>query len=179
MITSTPITNSVTPQLAFKATDTGRTGGTGQRTAVTTIALCNIGVPDLTDETVDSVTVNIYLVKATESLYNTATSRNKIVSSLTIPAGETVFFNDERLILEVDDSIYIGASAGDIDTVGSFDTGVLYIIETTGGSDFTTCGASASTPGTVFEATNDGSSAGGTGTARRVLITSTVSSLEV
>lgn len=97
----------------FYSTDTGLSTGTGQTTAVTTIALCNTAAGDVTlvDETVDQVIVSIYLVKHGFS----AVPANRIVSNLIIPAGETVFFNDERLILEGSgatmDSIWVGCSS--------------------------------------------------------------------
>jgi hypothetical protein len=159
----------------FTATDTGLFGGAAQPTAITTIALCNIGIPALTDETVEAVTVNIHLVKAS----STASARNLIVSNLTIPAGETVFFSDERIILDGGDSVWIGATAGETDTAGSFDVDRLYVIETTGDTDFTLVGAAPSPapgPGTIFTATGVGT---GTGTARKILIISTVSTLPV
>ena len=176
MITNTPITTGdiTVPTLAFKATDTGAAGGTGQQTAITTIALCNIETPDLTDETVNSCNVNIHFLKSGQS----ANRLNLAVSNLTVPAGETVFFSDERIILDSNDEVRIGATAGDVDTAGSFDVGSTYIIITTGGTDFTLLGAANSTPGTVFTATGTGA-ANGSGTARKILIIATVSSLPV
>ena len=174
MITTTTITTgSITvPDRAFTATDTGLFGGSGQQTAITTIALCNIEEPDLTDETVNTCDVNIHLVKNGSS----ASRRNLIVSNLTVPAGETLFFSDERIILDSNDAVWIGATAGDIDTAGSFNVGSTYIIVTTGGTNYTLIGAANSTPGTIFTATGVGT---GAGTARKVLIIATVSSLPV
>jgi hypothetical protein len=156
----------------FTATDTGLTGGAAQSTAITTIALCNIGTPTLTDETVEAVAVNIHLVKAS----STASARNLIVSNLTVPAGETVFFSDERIILDGSDSVWVGATAGATDNAGTFVVGRLYVIESAGDTDFTLVGAANSTVGTIFTATGVGT---GTGTARRILIVSTVSTLPV
>jgi hypothetical protein len=174
MITNTPIiTGDITvPTLAFKATDTGTSGGTGQQTAITTIALCNIEAPDLTDETVNTCDVNIHFMKSGQG----ATRLNLVVSNLTVPAGETVFFSDERIILDSNDEIRIGATAGDVDTAGSFNVGSTYIIVTAGTTNFTLVGAADSTPGTVFTATGVGT---GNGTARKILIIATVSSLPV
>jgi hypothetical protein len=174
MITSTPITTSTItiPERVFTATDTGLVGGAARTTAITTIALCNIGTPVLTDETVEAVTVNIHLVKSSSG----ASARNLIVSNLTIPAGETVFFSDERIILDGGDSIQVGATTGEIDPAGSFDVDRLYVIETAGDTDFTLVGAANNTPGTIFTATAVGT---GTGTARKILIVTTVSTLPV
>jgi hypothetical protein len=98
------------PKLVFTSTNNGRPtnrGGVGQSNAITTIALCNTGAPTLTDETINSVTVNIYLVKSGAS----ATAANLIVSRLIVPAGETVFFSEERLVLDSGDQVWVGTSA--------------------------------------------------------------------
>lgn len=174
MITNTPITSGTitAPNRVFASTTTGLVSGTGQTSAVTSLILCNLGTPNLTDETIESATVNIHLVKASAS----ATPTNLIVSNLTVPAGETVFFSDERIILDENDSIYVGSTAGTTDTAGAFITGRLYVIETSGTTDYTLIGAANNTAGTTFVATGVGS---GTGTARRILITTTTSSLPV
>lgn len=177
MINNKTITSGdkTVPDLAFKSTSTGLSGGTAQQRAITTIALCNIEEPDLTDETVNSTSVNIHLVKNGES----AVKQNLIVSNLIVPAGETVFFSDERIILDNNDSVYIGADPGDIDTAGSFNIGSLYYIESTGTTDWNavvgTIGITYSV-GNVIKAIAVGS---GTGTARKLLIVVTVSSLQV
>jgi hypothetical protein len=79
----------------------------GQQQAITTVALCNAGSPTINDETVNSVTVNIYLVKYGLS-YG---PQNLIVSNLVIPAGETVFFSEERIVLDAGDEMWVGTSA--------------------------------------------------------------------
>jgi len=95
-------------KLVFVSTTTGTSSGTAVKSAITTIALCNTGAgdPNLVDETIDRVIVSVYLVKATKN-YGVA---NRIVSNLIIPAGDTVFFNDERIILDEEDEIWIGTS---------------------------------------------------------------------
>ena len=80
---------------------------TGRENAVTTIALCNTAAPDPADETVNSVTVNIYVVRSGLSY----AAGNLVVSNLVIPAGETVFFSEERMVLASGDQIWIGTSA--------------------------------------------------------------------
>jgi hypothetical protein len=184
MITTTTITsgNINAPIPAFHATVNGLASGAKQTSAVTTMAICNIGTPDFTDESVESATINIHVVKYGQ----VANKQNLIVSNLIVPAGETVFFTDERLILDRapdpittgGDSIHIASTPGEVDISGDFIPGRLYIIETTGGTDYTLLGAANSSPGTVFEATGNGSG-NGSGTARRVLLISTVSSLIV
>jgi hypothetical protein len=108
MITSTLVTaTSITvPDVVFKSTDTGAAGGVEQSSAITTIALCNVYSP-VSDEATGSVTVNIYFAKKTIG----AQTSNLVVSNLVIPAGETVFFSDERIILDAGDEIYVGTSA--------------------------------------------------------------------
>jgi hypothetical protein len=80
---------------------------TGRENAVTTIALCNTLAPDPADETVNSVTVNIHVVRNGLSY----AAGNLVVSNLVIPAGETVFFSEERMVLASGDQIWIGTSA--------------------------------------------------------------------
>ena len=110
LIDSTDVT---VPKKVFTSTTTGAAVGgavTGQTNAITTISLCNTGTPDITNESVDSVTVNIYLVRSGKSY----TAGNLIVSYLTIPAGETVFFNEERVVLNPGDEIWVGTSAASL-----------------------------------------------------------------
>jgi hypothetical protein len=103
-------TSVSTPVLVFTSSTTGAAIGgavTGQTNAITTIALCNTAAVTLTDETVNSVNVNIYFVKSGGS-YGT---NNLVVSNLTVPAGETVFFADERFVLDSGDQVWIGTSS--------------------------------------------------------------------
>lgn len=107
LIDSTSVT---VPVKVFTSSTTGGPiagGVTGQENAVTTIALCNTAAPDVSDETVNSVTVNIYIVRSGLS-YG---SGNLVVSNLVVPAGETVFFSEERMVLASGDAIWIGTSA--------------------------------------------------------------------
>ena len=77
--------------------------------AVTCIAICNTGAVSLTDETVNSVDVNVYVVSPSGGGDNTTTSSGAlIVKQLIVPAGETVFFNDEKFVLANTDYIAVG-----------------------------------------------------------------------
>lgn len=77
--------------------------------AVTCIAVCNVGTVSLTDETSQSVDVNIYVVSPSGGGDNTLiNSSSLIVKQLTIPASETVFFNDEKFVLANNDYIAVG-----------------------------------------------------------------------
>lgn len=99
MITSTLIqgTDPEAPEVVFTAST---------MTAITTIILCNTEDPNITDETAGSALVDIHLAKSGQA----RTATNKIVNKLFIPAGETVFFNDERIILDETDQIYVGST---------------------------------------------------------------------
>ena len=105
---------AITPVFISSTTGGPIAGGvTGRTNAVTTIALCNTAAPDTANETTNAVTVNIYIVRSGKS-YG---SGNKIVSSLNIPAGETVFFSEERIVLETGDSIVVEPSVNNIVSV--------------------------------------------------------------
>jgi hypothetical protein len=109
LIDSTSITDA---KLVYSSTNNGRPtnrGGVAQRNAITTIAFCNTAAPSASDETVNSVTVNVFIV-SNSPIAETPNTYNRIVSELTIPAGETVFFSEERMVLEGGDEIYVAAS---------------------------------------------------------------------
>ena len=98
------------PVKVFTSSTTGGpiAGGViGRENAVTTISLCNTLAPDAADETTNSVTVNIYVVRNGLS-YGPG---NLVVSSLVVPAGETVFFSEERIVLSSGDAIWVGTSS--------------------------------------------------------------------
>lgn len=77
--------------------------------AVTCIAICNVGTVSLTDETVNSVDTNVYVVSPSGGGDNTTSNSSAlIVKQLIIPAGETVFFNDEKFVLANTDYIAVG-----------------------------------------------------------------------
>jgi hypothetical protein len=103
-------TSTTVPVKVFTSSTTGAPIGgavVGQTNAITTISLCNVLAPNATDETVNSVNVNIYFVKNGAS-YGTS---NLVVSSLAVPAGETVFFSEERFVLDSGDEVWVGTSA--------------------------------------------------------------------
>lgn len=108
LIDSTSVT---VPVLVFTSTTTGApvgTGGaTGRTNAITTIAFCNTAAPSAADETTNAVNVNIYIVDSGK----TPVAGNLIVNNLTVPAGETVFFSEERIVLDSGDEIWVGTSA--------------------------------------------------------------------
>lgn len=107
LVDSTSIT---VPVKVFTSSTTGGpiAGGViGQENAVLTISLCNTLAANPADETSNSVTVNVYVVRSGLS-YG---SGNLVVSSLVVPAGETVFFSEERMVLASGDAIWVGTSS--------------------------------------------------------------------
>jgi hypothetical protein len=103
-------TSVTIPVKVFTSSTTGGpiAGGViGRTNAITTIAFCNTAAPSASDETTNAVVVNIYIVRSG----NSYSSGNLIVSNLTVPAGETVFFSEERIVLDSGDEIWVGTSA--------------------------------------------------------------------
>lgn len=78
-------------------TNTPLASGAGDR-AITTVIVCNTGVSDRT--------LSLYAVASG----NSAGSSTMIVNTLTIPAGETVSFDQEKLVLTTGDSLVAYAS---------------------------------------------------------------------
>jgi len=102
-------TSATVPVKVFTSSTTGGpiTGGVvGRTSAVTTIALCNTATPDATNEATRAVPVNIYIVRSGKSYV----PGNCIVSNLVVPAGETVFLSEERIVLESGDEIWVGTT---------------------------------------------------------------------
>lgn len=98
------------PVKVFTSSTTGGPIGgavTGRSNAIVTMIFCNTGAASLVDETTDQVTINVFLVKSGKSY----TAGNRIISELIVPAGETVFFAEERIVLEAGDEIWVGTSS--------------------------------------------------------------------
>jgi hypothetical protein len=72
--------------------------------AVTTLIVCNTATPNLTDETENACNLTLYMIPKLTPPQN-AGDINAVVKNLTIPAGETVFFSDEKVILGNEDVI--------------------------------------------------------------------------
>lgn len=110
LIDSTSIT---VPVKVFTSSTTGGPiagAVTGRTNAITTIAFCNVGATSLVDETDNQVIVNVYVVRSGK----TYVDGNRIVSELIVPAGETVFFAEERIVLESGDEIWVGTSSANL-----------------------------------------------------------------
>jgi hypothetical protein len=73
--------------------------GSGAR-AITTVIVCNTGATDLT--------VTLYAVPNPGT---TASSSNMIVNALTVPAGDTVSFDQEKMVLGTGDQLKAICSA--------------------------------------------------------------------
>lgn len=84
-----------------------------RNTAVTTIIACNTGTPDPGDETVNAVNLTLHIVPNGQVAGDSTT----IVSKLTIPAGETVFFSDEKVVLGQGDAISATVNTANLLTI--------------------------------------------------------------
>lgn len=82
-------------------------------TAITTMIACNTGSPNPSNENFNMCELTVYLVPS-GSLTNDSTT---IVKSLKIPAGETVFFSDEKIVLGAGDAIRAQASQANLITM--------------------------------------------------------------
>lgn len=92
--------------MAINSTRLTTTGDTvlytsGGVNAITLIIVCNTGVIDPLDESVNSTLLQLNLVKNGQL----TSDSNVIVKNLLIPPGETVFFSEERIVLEEGDSV--------------------------------------------------------------------------
>ncbi len=112
MIYSTRLTTTGDTLVYTSSTTGAAIGGgvTGQTNAVTSIIVCNTGTPNLTDETVNSANLTLNLVISG----GVSNDTNTIVKNLTVPAGETVFFSDERIVLNPGDQIRATASSSNL-----------------------------------------------------------------
>lgn len=120
MINSTIVTGSTIdiPTLVFTSSTSGAplgAGITGRTSAITTIILCNTESLDLSDETVGSANINIYLVSPNKG--GSVGTGTLVVSNLTVPAGETVFFSEERIVLDSGDQVWVGSTRDSAITV--------------------------------------------------------------
>lgn len=93
--------------------------------AVTTIIICNTGAVDLTDETRNASSLSLYLVPST----GTAGDTSAIVKNLVVPAGETVFFSEERVVLGNGD--FISAEYSNVNANPTYQVGYLTITVST------------------------------------------------
>lgn len=109
MIKSTQLTSAATDTEVFRSTSTGDNTGTPQDMAVTCIMICNIGAVNLVDETVNSSTLTLNF-----STTGVSSATNTVVKDLIVPAGETVVFADEKIILSGNNQIRATASGANL-----------------------------------------------------------------
>ena len=83
---------------AILATDTTLTSGSGER-AITTVIVCNTTAGDLP--------LTLYAV----ANGNSAGTGTMIVNALNVPAGDTVSFDQEKMVLSTGDSL-VAVSSG-------------------------------------------------------------------
>jgi hypothetical protein len=101
MIENALLTDSM--QTIFTAP--GTPGDLNVQSAITTMIFCNVATPDSSapiDDTTNETFISVYLVKSGQSASDTV---NAIIKNLRIPAGETVFFDTERVVLSSGDTI--------------------------------------------------------------------------
>ena len=84
----------ITSQTINSATDTTLYTSTGEN-AITVMIFCNTGTVDPADESVNAVKLWLHVI----SSGSTVSDSFAIAKNLTIPPGETVFFDTERLVL--------------------------------------------------------------------------------
>ena len=115
MITSQQLTTTSITKVFTASTTGAAVGGgvTAQNRAVTNIILCNTGAVTINNEAVNRTEVDVYLVKSG----NTPVVGNQIIANLAVPAGETVFFSDEKIILDGGDEIHVKADDANLITV--------------------------------------------------------------
>jgi hypothetical protein len=106
MIENALLTDSI--QTIFTAP--GTPGDLNTQSAVTTMIFCNVLPPDTAppiDDTDNETFISVYLVKSGQSASDTV---NAIIKNLRIPAGETIFFDTERVVLSSGDTIQASAT---------------------------------------------------------------------
>lgn len=96
---------------AILTAQTTLSSGSGDR-AITTIIVCNTTGVDKT--------LTLHAVQNNAGAQGTVSASNMIVNALTIPAGDTVSFDQEKVVLTTGDSIVaIGSATGLTATVST------------------------------------------------------------
>jgi hypothetical protein len=90
----------INSQTITDGTDTTLYSSVGT-TALTVMIFCNTATPNSADETENAVSLELHVVKSGTAI----SSANAIVKGLVVPAGETVFFDTERLVLDNGDFV--------------------------------------------------------------------------
>jgi len=91
-----------TPQLPSTNVDLFVSNGNN---AITTVMICNKAIFDPNDQTAGLAYLTLHLVASGDGITDT----NMIVNRLPVPAGETVTFDTEKLVLANGDRLVAGA----------------------------------------------------------------------
>jgi hypothetical protein len=104
-IQTTRIATNNTPYIAF----TGATIAPIQGNAITCIMICNTG-------NVDAV-LSVWAVPNNAGALGSANTSNQIVNALPVPAGETVSFDQEKLVFGNNDTLVVSSDTDNMLTV--------------------------------------------------------------
>lgn len=104
--------------MAINSTRLTTTGDTvlytsGGVNAITLIIVCNTGAADPLDESTNRTTMQLNLVKNGQL----TSDSNVIVKNLIVPPGETIFFSEERIVLDTGDSVRATAADPNLLTI--------------------------------------------------------------
>ena len=105
-ISNTQITQANSNTVIY--TSSVGTGNVGN--AITTMIFCNTTVFDASQPTTGQALVTVYAVPNNKS----ASNETMIINKLPIPAGETVSFDQEKMVLESGDKIVVTSTAATI-----------------------------------------------------------------
>ena len=144
----------------------------GKSYAITNILVCNNGPTA-------SVDFDMHLVPqgAPTSNYDT-----RVINNLTLPAGETFTFDNEKIVLSAGDQIIFFADPPFTFPTANANTAIVgkdYEIITSGTTDYTAIGSLNNTVGTIFTATGAGTGTGTITLSQYTTLAATVSYLEV
>jgi hypothetical protein len=105
-IQTTQITVSNTSYIAF----TGVTVAPVTGNAITTIMICNTGNND-------TAVISMWAVPNAAGAIGAASTSNQIVNALAVPGGETVSFDQEKLVFGNNDTLVVSSNVSNMLTV--------------------------------------------------------------
>lgn len=85
---------------------------------VATMIFCNTRNPDPFNEDNNMAYLDLHLVKGGGGVLN-ATTTNQIIKALAVPAGETVFFDTERIVLQNNDQVIAFVQSGNAEFISA------------------------------------------------------------
>jgi len=83
---------------------------------IATMIFCNTENPDPFNEDNNMVYLDLHLVKGGGGVMS-ASKSNQIIKALAVPAGETVFFDTERIVLQDTDEVIAFVQSGSAEFV--------------------------------------------------------------